>query len=160
MSCQSVSSPPARRRRPVDSAEFALYRGSPGDPKAEKRFANHVLSRYPGDVWALSTLALQAPGDKEFEAQIRNAIRIGLTGLADRVNFGESVVVVGDAPAEATLQALLLYANHLVIRGRADEATGTLRIMLDLDPSDGAGAIPMMERQGIVIAAGASSRIN
>ncbi|MEJ1979013.1 MAG: hypothetical protein WDN49_25730 [Acetobacteraceae bacterium] len=108
----------------------------------------------------MSTLALQAPGDKEFEAQIRNAIRIGLTGLADRVNFGESVVVVGDAPAEATLQALLLYANHLVIRGRADEATGTLRIMLDLDPSDGAGAIPMMERQGIVIAAGASSRIN
>ena len=159
MSYQSVSSPPARRR-PVDSAEFALYRSSPGDPKAEKRFADHVLSRYPGDVWALSTLALLAPSDKEFEAQIRNAIRIGLTGLADRVNSGESVVAAGDAPAEATLQALLLHANHLAIRGRTDEATETLRIMLDLDPSDAAGAIPMMERQGIVIAAETSPRMN
>ncbi len=159
MSYHSISKP-TERLRPVDSAEFARYRSSPGDRKAEKRFANHILSRYPGDVWALSALALQAPGDKEFEAEIRHAIRIGLTGLAKRVKSGESVVVLGDAPAEATLKALFLYANHLAIRGRTDEATGVLRTMLDLDPSDYAGAIPMMEGKGIVVAPEASPRMN
>jgi hypothetical protein len=153
-------SKPTERLRPVDNAEFARYRSSPGDRKAEKRFADHILSRYPGDVWALSTLALQAPDDREFELQIRHAIRLGLSGLAKRVESGESVVVLGDAPAEATLQALLLYANHLAIRGRADEATGVLRTMLDLDPSDYAGAIPMMAGKGIVVAQEASPRMN
>jgi hypothetical protein len=97
--------PPARPR--IDAAELALYRNAPGAPEAELRFVRCVLARHPQDVWALSTLAMHAKTEREFERQTRAAIRIGLLAMEARVSAGEEFTVATDPYSEATLMAML-----------------------------------------------------
>lgn len=154
---------PARRpieRRPVGAKEFAHYLKNPGNPQAERRFALHVLSRHPGDVWATSTMALHEETDAGFEKKIRLAIKTGLRAMTARLIPGDDIVIQGDREGESTLMAMRLYANHLALRGRVEDAREILRIMLEVDPSDTVEAIPMLERKGIVVGAGMDARMN
>ncbi len=90
-------------RPSIDAAELALYRNAPGSPEAELRFVRCVLARYPKDVWALSTLAMHAKTDREFERQVRVAIRIGLLAMEARVSAGEELAVATDPYSGANL---------------------------------------------------------
>ena len=146
-------------QRQVSGAELALYRAYPGDPTVEVRFAHHVLSCYPDDVWALTALAKHTPDDATFERQIRHAVKVGLHGLLARTGAGEEITS-DDYHAEATLIAMVVYGSHLALRGRLDEATTLLKTMLDLDPNDAVGAIAMMERQGVIHPAPQQRRVN
>ena len=141
--------PPARPV--IDAAELALYRNSPGSPQAELRFVRCVLASYPKDVWALSTLAIYAKTDREFERQVRAAIRIGLLAIEERVSAGEKLTAATDPHSEVTLRAMLTYGSHLAIRGRHEEARNLLATMLEIDNDDTVGAVAYFEEKGIVV---------
>jgi hypothetical protein len=138
--------------RPViDAAELALYRDAPHSPEAELRFVRCVLASYPQDVWALSTLALYAETDREFERQVRAAIKIGLLAMEARVSGGEELTAATDPHSEVTLRAMLTYGSHLAIRGRHEEARTLLATMLEIDNDDTVGAVAYFEEKGIVL---------
>lgn len=159
MKTNSASRPTDGRIR-VDGREFAHYQENPGSPDAEQRFALHVLSRYPGDVWAATTMALHEKTDAGLEKKIRLAIRIGLRLMTARLVPGEDVVVRGDPEGEATLMAMRHYADHLALRGRAEAAQDMLKMMLELDPDDTVEAIPTLEGRGVVVGSGMAARMN
>ncbi len=135
--------------RRVDGAELARFRDDPSDAAVALRFARHVLSRYPEDVWALSELAQHAREDADFEQQIRRAIKLGLIAIQARMTEGSIVFVRQDTAAEATLMAMLLYGSFLARRGRESEAQKVLETMLDLDESDTVGAVAVLENRGV-----------
>lgn len=107
-----------------------------------------VLARYPKDVWALSTPAMHAKTDREFERQVRVAIGIGLLAMEAHVSAGEELAVATDSYSEATLRAMLTYGSHLAIRGRHEDARDVLATMLKIGNDNTVGAIVYFKERG------------